>query len=373
VTFFFSLGAGNDTGRLAMTGVLIRVAIGMAGLAAVAGASASAAAAADGVSFAGKTITMTIGNAAGSGTDLYGRVLGRHLVQHLPGHPSLVVLNQPGAGGLVAYNSWVKKAKPDGLSVAIGGLTELDPGSLLRKHAEYDPATFKYVGGLAAPSQALFINKDALARLHDTSAAPVVMGAVGESIRGGYFQALWGVEFLGWNVRWVHAYRDTSELRQAMERGEADMSSFGSVRDIENLLKGGKFSIVSQSGTVKDGKVEPRPELGNAPIFAGLVRGHIKDPLAQRAYDYGENVSHVGRWLALPPATPDAIVAAYLRAYETTVHDPEYNAAVAKTDPGSPQVSKADLERLARELSKVSPEVIDYVQNELKRQGFIHK
>lgn len=351
------------------TFLMPRLTLCAAGLAALAGADPAAAAAND-LSFAGKTITMTIGNAAGSGIDLYGRVLGRHMMQHLPGQPSLVVLNQPGAGGLVAYNSWVKKAKPDGLFVAVGGLTEIDPASLLRSNAEYDPAKFKYVGGLGAPSQGLFIGKDAIARLGDKSAAPVVMGAVSSAIRGGYYQALWGVAFLGWNLRWVHAYRDTAELRQAMERGEVDMSSFGNVRDIDNLLKSGKFTLASQSGTVIGGKAEPRAELGHAPIFAELVRGHIQNPVAQRAYDYGENVSQVGRWLALPPETPDAIVAVYIKAYEATVRDADYTAAIAKTDPGSPQVSKADLERLARDLSKVSPEVIDFIHSELKRQGF---
>ena len=164
--------------------LMARLALCTAGLAAVIGASPAWAAAND-PTFAGKTITMTIGNAAGSGIDLYGRVLGRHMTQHLPGQPSLVVLNQPGAGGLVAYNSWVKKAKPDGLNVAVGGLTEIDPASLLRTNAEYDPATFKFVGGLGAPSQGLFINKDAVARLSDKSAPPVVMGAVSSAIRGG--------------------------------------------------------------------------------------------------------------------------------------------------------------------------------------------
>ena len=352
-----------------MKAALVSVAIGTAALAALAGASPAAAA--DEISFAGKTITMIVGTAAGSGIDLYGRVLGRYLVQHLPGHPSLVVINQPGAGGLVAHNNWVKNAKPDGLNVTVGGLTEIDPASLLHSNARYDPARFKYIGGLGAPSQALFIDKDAAARLRDKAAPPVVMGAVSEVIRGGYYQALWGVAFLGWNVRWVHGYQDTSDLTQAMARGEVEMSSFGSVRDIETLLKSGKFSVVSQSGAVTDGKVEPRPELGDAPIFADLVRGHIEDPLAQLAYDYGENASEIGRWLALAPATPDSIVAAYLKAYQATVRDPGYTAAVAKTDPGSPQVSKADLERVVGELSKVSPEVINYIQGELRRQGFI--
>ncbi len=351
-----------------MTRSPVTVAMCTVGLAFLIGASSSAAA--EDLSFAGKTVTMTIGNAAGSGIDIYGRVLGKQLAQHLPGQPSIVVLNQPGAGGLVAYNSWVKKARPDGTHVTVGGLTELDPASLLRGNAEYNPATFKYVGGLGAPSQGLFISKEALARLRDKSAAPVVMGAVSSAIRGGYNQALWGVAFLGWNVRWVHAYRDTSELRQAMERGEADMSSFGNVRDIDNLLKSGKFSVLSQSGTVRGGKPEPRAELGDAPIFGDMVRGHINDPLAQRAYDYGDNVSQVGRWLALPPETPDAVVAVYVKAYEATLADPEYKATIAKTDPGSPQVSKADLERLVRDLATVSPEVIDFIQAELKRQGF---
>lgn len=322
-------------------------------------------------SFAGKTITMTIGNAAGSGIDLYGRLLGRHLVQHLPGHPNLVVINQPGAGGLIAYNSWVTKAARDGMHIAVGGLTELDPANLLSANAQYNPATFKYVGGLAAPSQGLFIRKDVLSRLYDKKAPPVVMGAVGSAIRGGYYQVLWGAAFLGWNVKWVPAYRDTSELRQALERGEVDMSTFGNVRDIDNLLKSGKFSVVSQSGSIKDGRVVRRPELGDAPIFADRARGHIKDPQAQRAFDYGENVAQAGRWLALPPDTPDSIVAVYLKAYDAIMKDPEYRAQIDKTDPGSPPVSKDDLDNMVRALSEVSQDVIDFIKAEQRRQGFI--
>src|SRR5215472_5724132 len=82
--------------------------------------AAAPALAQDEPSFAGKTITMTIGFGAGGSVDLYGRTLGQYLVQHLPGHPSLVVFNQLGAGGVVALNSWAAKAEPNGLSVTIG-------------------------------------------------------------------------------------------------------------------------------------------------------------------------------------------------------------------------------------------------------------
>src|SRR5260221_2345104 len=137
-----------------------------ASLAALAWAGLShSATAQDDVSFARKTVAMTIGFAAGGGVDLYGRMLGRHLASYLPGRPTLVVLNQPGAGGVSALNDWANKAEPNGLSVTIGAQSQTDPDAVIRTHAKYDPATFNYVGGLAAYSQGLFVNKDAVERL----------------------------------------------------------------------------------------------------------------------------------------------------------------------------------------------------------------
>jgi tripartite-type tricarboxylate transporter receptor subunit TctC len=340
------------------------------GLAALACLGLAHPAAAQDVSFAGKTITMTIGFGAGGGVDLYGRMLGRHLIDYLPGHPGLVVLNQLGAGGVVALNDWANKAEPNGLFVTIGAQSQTDPDALIHTHAKYDTTTFRYVGGLAAYSQGLFVNKAAVARLHDKSAKPVIMGLVGSTLRSGNYQVLWGAAFLGWNVKWVRGYTRTAELRQALERGEIDMSTFGASADMDYLMRTGKFDVVSQSGSVKDGKPVPRASLGNAPIISDLVRGKIKNPLAQKAFEYGELVSQVGMWLALPPRTPDNIVDTYVKAFDATLADPKYIAEFAKIDPDSPVATKADLERLVRELAKVSPQTLDYIQAELKRQGF---
>jgi tripartite-type tricarboxylate transporter receptor subunit TctC len=320
-------------------------------------------AAQEGASFAGKTITMIIGFAAGGGTDLYGRMLGRYLVRNLPGQPNLIVLNQLGAGGVVALNDWSKKAEPNGLFVTIGAQSQTDPDALIRTHAKFDPTMFEYVGGVAASSQGLFVSKDAVARLYDKSAKPAVMGMVGSTLRSGNYQVLWGAAFLGWNVKWVRGYPSTAELRQAIERGEIDMSTFGSSADIKYLLETGKFVVVSQSGAV------PRSILGNAPVISDLVKGKINDALAQRAFGYGENINQVGMWLALPPRTPDGIVSAYFNAFEATLKDAKYQAEFAKIDPDSTVARRPDLERLVHELAKVSPETLEYIQAELTRQG----
>jgi tripartite-type tricarboxylate transporter receptor subunit TctC len=318
-------------------------------------------------SFAGKTVTMTIGFGAGGSVDLYGRTLGQYLVQHLPGHPSLVVFNQLGAGGVVALNSWAAKAEPNGLSVTIGAESQTDPDALFRTQAKYDTTSFNYVGGLAAYSQGLFVAKDAVARLNDKSKKPVLMGLVGSTLRSGNYGVFWGAAVLGWNIKWVRGYPSTSELRQALERGEIEMSTFGSSRDVKNLSDTGNFKVVIQGGTVKDGKRVPRAVFGNAPILADLVKGKITDPLAQKAFDYTETVSQVGMWLALPPKTPKPIVDTYVKAFNDTLKDPAYQAAFAKIDPDSVIASKADIEALVGKLHTVSPQTIEYIQNEMKR------
>jgi tripartite-type tricarboxylate transporter receptor subunit TctC len=316
------------------------------------------------------TVNMIVGFGAGERPDLYGRILGRSLVRFLPGHPALLVLNKPGAGGVIALNDWSNKAEPNGLHVTIGASSQIDKEALIRTKAKYDPAKFKYVGGLAAPSQALFVSKDAVERLFNKSAKPVAIGVVGATLRTGHYQALWGAAFLGWNIQWVQGYRITGELRQAIERGEIDMAPFGSSMDIDYLLATGKFAAVSQSGAVIDGQMVSRSVLGNAPVISDLVKGKIKDPLAQKAFEYGENIVQVGMWLALPPATSDGIVATYVKAFEAALDDSQFQSAWVKIDPDSPVASKADLEKLVRELDKAPPEAVEYIQAELKRQGF---
>ena len=329
---------------------------------------AFSAAAQDEPSFAGKTVTLTIGFGAGGSVDLYGRALGRYLVRHLPGQPALIVINQLGAGGVVALNSWTAKAEPNGLAITIGAESQTDPDAILRTQAKYDTKSFFYVGGLAAYSQGLFVAKDAVPRLYDKAQKPVIMGLVGSTLRSGNYQVLWGVHALGWNVKWVRGYPSTSELRQALERGEIEMSTFGASRDIKGLIESGNFKVVIQGGTVKDGRRVPRAVFGDAPILATLVKGKITDPLAQKAFDYTETVSQIGMWLALPPKTPQPIVAAYVKAFDETLKDPEYQADFAKIDPDSPVVSKAEIEALIAKLAAVSPETVGYIRDEMKRQ-----
>jgi tripartite-type tricarboxylate transporter receptor subunit TctC len=331
---------------------------------------ASGRAAADEVNFAGKTVNMTIGFAAGGGVDLFGRTLGRHLARHLPGAPNIVVLNKPGAGGVVALNDWTARAEPNGANVTIGAQSQTDPDALARTRAKFQPTSFRIIGGLGAYSQGLFIRNDAVERLTDKSAKPVVIGMVGSTLRGGTYQVLWGASFLGWNVKWVVGYQSTGEVRQALERGEIDMATFGATKDFEYIMKSGKVTVISQTGQFQNGTRVKRPILGDAPIFSDMVRGKIEDVEARKAFEYWEDVSQIGMWVALPPGTPDAIVATYATAFEATTGDPAFRDEYSRVDPDSILATKDDIERQIARLAKVSPETLTFLEAELRRQGF---
>src|SRR5579871_4045696 len=160
-------------------------------------AAAPSGAATPGVSFRGKTITMLIGSEPGGGTDASGRLIAQHLRQYLPGEPAIVVQNIPGASGMTALNYFVHRTAPDGLTVAVGSISTIDPVIFGISNAQYDPRTFRYVGGFGRGGSVIFANRAAAARLTDKSAKPVIVGSILTLPRPAIQPALWGTAFLG--------------------------------------------------------------------------------------------------------------------------------------------------------------------------------
>ena len=80
--------------------------------------------------FKGKTVTIVVGSTAGGGYDAYARLLGRYLGKHLPGEPTVIVSNMPGAGSDIAAAYVARVAPKDGTYIAAPYATQpLDPFS----------------------------------------------------------------------------------------------------------------------------------------------------------------------------------------------------------------------------------------------------
>jgi hypothetical protein len=278
---------------------------------------------ADEISFAGKKVDMYIGAAAGGGTDLSSRLLGEFIVKHLPGQPSIIYRNIPGGQGVKALNHFATRVKPDGLGIAGGSQAHIDPGSRQQSAVEYDPLSFIYIGGISRGGTVFVLRKGALARLADPAAKPVVVPAL-EIASTGPQMALWGKEYLGWNVKIVLGYGGTPAMILAARQGEADAMASSSTLQLQPLLDDPEFVPYVQFGDLDNsGKFVERPSFAGVPIFETMIESKL--PQAYRKiFEAWLQTQYVDKWFALPPKTPPAYVAAYVEAFRKAMEDKEF-------------------------------------------------
>jgi tripartite-type tricarboxylate transporter receptor subunit TctC len=330
---------------------------------------AGAARAEEPVSFKDKTITMIIGYAPGGGTDASGRVVANFLGKHLPGQPTIIVRNMPGADGMTSLNYMVQQTKPDGLTVAMGSSTQVDPINYRKAQVQYDPAKFFYVGGVGRGGNVVMISKAAEKRLTDKNATPVVMGSIGGWPRSSMQVTAWGIAFLGWNARWVVGYPGTNDVIIALEQGEIDMTATGNMFQIKKLIDSGKFDILNQSGSLENGRFVGRPDFGKARVFSDQMDGRIADAMGQKAFKYWINVNAMDKWLGLVPGTPAPIVAAYREAYAKIATDPDFVELGQRISEDFTPMSYHDVEQLVSNLADTPPDVMEYLTAMLAKQG----
>jgi tripartite-type tricarboxylate transporter receptor subunit TctC len=321
------------------------------------------------VSFEGKTVTMIIGSSPGGGTDTSGRLIANFLAEHLPGKPKILVRNIPGAQGMTAMNYFVQQVVPDGLTITMGASTQGDPLFYRVPQSHYDPTKFLIIGGVGRGGSVLVIRKDAEKRLHDKKEAPAMMGALSGVPRSGMQTTAWGIEFLGWNAKWVTGYPSTSAINVALQRGEVDMTSTSNLFLIQQLVADGRFKILTQSGQLQNGDMQGRPDFGEAPMITQLMQGKLKTAVEQQAFNYWASITALDKWVALPPGTPDAYVKIYRQAFEVAVQNAQFLEMGKKISEDFEPMTWQDVTGLIKTLGETSPEAIAFTAAMLKKQG----
>jgi hypothetical protein len=275
------------------------------------------------VSFAGKKVDMYIGSSPGGGTDLSSRLIGEFVVKYLPGKPSIVYRNIPGGQGIKALNYFATQVKPDGLGFAGGSQGHFDPAGRSQSAIEYDPLTFQYVGGVNRGGTVFVFRKEAIERLGNPGAKPVVVPAVAGASTGPQM-ALWGKEYLGWNVKFVIGYSGTPAMILAALNGEADCMASSSSAQLQPLLENSAFASYTQLGDLNDnGKFVPRLAFPNVKVFADMITPRLPANDAEILLAWLQT-QYIDKWFALPAGTPEPVLQAYRTAFGKAVQDPEF-------------------------------------------------
>jgi tripartite-type tricarboxylate transporter receptor subunit TctC len=193
--------------------------------------------------YAGKTVTIIVGYKTGGGYDATARVLARHLPKHIPGKPTVIVQNMPGANSIIAANHVYTVAKPDGLTIGtfnrnlpIAQLTKVDG-------VKFDMTKFAWIGSAASECTILAIRTDLPYKSFEDlrkSKQQIVIGATGPGANTYDFPLLLK-EFLGLNLKIVTGYQSSADIMLAVERKEVDgrAGSFTSIRPFidRNLVR----------------------------------------------------------------------------------------------------------------------------------------
>lgn len=312
--------------------------------------------------YEGKAIRVIVGTSPGGGYDTYTRLIARHFSKYIPGNPTIIVDNMPGAGGLVAANHLFKVAKPDGLTIGhfVGGqfLQQL----LAKPGIEFDALKFEYIG---VPAQDNFVFGVARAtgitsmEQWFASKTAVKFGAIATG--DGTYDTPKVVEVaLGLPIQIVSGYKGTAPIRLAFNSGEVGglSNSWQSFRSTwRKELETGELMIVLQLSA------KPHPDLPKVPLAMNLAKTDESRKLIQAvAQAHGAAV----RPYVLPPGTPRDRVEILRKGFMEAVKDPELLNEAGKANLEINPGSGEDLERNVKELLRLEPSLVTRLKDILK-------
>jgi tripartite-type tricarboxylate transporter receptor subunit TctC len=270
--------------------------------------------------YSGKTVTLVVSSSPGGGYDMLSRTLARYLPKHIPGMPSVVIRNMPGAGGIVATNYLANVAPRDGLT--IGGVQNNTPFEPLfgTKEASYDSTKFNWLGSPTHETATLLVwHSVPVNNLEDAQKRETMVSATGANSTPAFYARLLN-QLLGLKLKVVNGYPGQNEAFMAMEKGEVEglpsvfWSSLSATRP--DWVSNHKVQYILQYGPVNE------VALGSAPNAMDLLSTATDKALLQAAIA----PLALGRPFLMPPGIPADRVAVMQKAMMETFTDPEFLA-----------------------------------------------
>jgi tripartite-type tricarboxylate transporter receptor subunit TctC len=314
--------------------------------------------------YKGKSVSLFVGYPPGGGYDVYARLIGRHLGRHIPGHPSVVVQNMPGAGSLRSVN-WLNNLAPrDGTAIAHFARNMPLMGMLgTNSNAQFDPRKFNWLGSsssFANDAYILIVRKDIPVKTIEDARRqggdPLVLGGTAEGATGNDVPIILR-DTIGLNVKQVVGYPDSGAIFLAMERGEVhgrttDLSSVKAIKPDWLKPRSGFHVLVQFARETR------HQDFPNVPTARELARDEAKLLLIELT----ELPYKLSRPFAAPPGVPAAQAQALQRAFAATHRDPQYLADAEKQRVDVSPVTAAEVMTALKRIESAPPQQLDYLR-----------
>ena len=311
--------------------------------------------------YKGKSITLFVSAGAGGGYDAYARTLARHINRHIPGNPSIVVQNKPGAGGLVAANFMYNVAAKDGsVFGAIHRNMPTDPliGDKGDK-IKYDSLKFNWLGSINDEVSVCGAWKGApVTTLKGAMEKELILGAeTNTDIE--QFPIVMN-NMIGTKFKIITGYKSGTDVNLAMQRGEVQGRcgwSWSSVKSqYLDRIKSKDLFLFVQIAFAK------HPDLPDIPLVMDFVKN--KDDLQALKIIFARQ--QFGRPYFAPPGVPPVRVAALRKAFMATMKDAAFVKDIEKQKLELNPLSGEKMQAMVEDLFQSPKAVVQLAQDALK-------
>jgi tripartite-type tricarboxylate transporter receptor subunit TctC len=309
--------------------------------------------------YKGKQLRMVVGSAVGGGYDLYARALARHIVNHIPGRPTMIVQNLPPAGSMVMTNQLYNQGPQDG--TAIGApLNGMPTAPLLQAGSQFDATKLNWLGSLQTETYVGFVWHTApISHISEMATKELLVGTTTAGATMGDFPLLLN-DLLGYKFKIVRGYKGTPQINLAAERGEIQGNAGVGLASVKTLSQAWidekKIRFIIQYGD------KPDPEIADVPVVMELAKTDEQRQAMRLLFSR----TQYARPYFLPPEVPKDRVQAMRRAFDATMKDQAFLAEAKKLQLEISPMTGEAMQKLIGELAGTSPAIVARVKNALE-------
>ena len=306
------------------------------------------------------SLKMIVASGPGGGYDTYTRVLGRHFARHLPGQPSIIVQNMPGASGLKATNYIANNAPKDGTAMLATYNAMLMEPLAGGAGAQFDVQRLNWIGSISkVQNLCVTWHTNSIKTFEDAMTREVTVASTGATGNSGTLPRLLN-QIIGTKFKVIMGYT-TTDSRLAVERGEVDgicgYSYATLLASSPDWIKNNKVNILIQNG------LKPHPKLPDVPLTLSKVTREA-DKALLRLYSATEET---GRPYVAPPDVAPERIQALRRAFDATMVDAVFLADAEKSNLEVDPLTGEEMHALLRELYATDPKVVEQLRELVNR------
>lgn len=305
--------------------------------------------------YEGQTVRIIVGYSPGGGFDTFARLLARHFGRNIPGQPSVIVQNMPGAGSMMAAN-WVYAKQPGDGRTIVTFHAALITQSLIDPSAKFDPLKYIWLGepSLGGLPQVLWVRSDLPIRSLDDLMKrkdPIVLGATGVGTSPALVSEI--LSRAGVPVKSVHGYKGSADVMAALERKELD-GRITSQDTMETIYR--RFVDEKLVHPILSFGSDPRVK----PVTGVATLKDLKLTADQRRLaDFLVDSFSMLRVFAMPPGTPPGRVEVLRGAFMRTLKDPQLIHDAERQGVNVSPLSGEEVEQTVKKLAQTPREILE--------------